>query len=120
MNVSTGDYLSFHPEYTTNNMTTPLPPDTESPSVSMTSPANGSVVSGVVTVSADASDNVAVAGVQFQLDGANLGAEDTVPPFSIGWDSTTVANGVYLVQLITRGEESGDDRRHLERVVVLR
>jgi hypothetical protein len=31
-----------------------------------------------------------------------------------------VANGVYLVQLTTRGEEADDDRRHLERVVVLR
>jgi flagellar hook assembly protein FlgD len=31
-----------------------------------------------------------------------------------------VANGVYLVQLTTRGEEDGDTRRHLERVVVLR
>ena len=39
------------------------PPDTTRPTVSMTSPANGSTVSGTITVSAAASDNVGVAGV---------------------------------------------------------
>ena len=34
-----------------------------------------------VTVSATAADNVGVAGVQFKLDGANLGAEDTTSPY---------------------------------------
>src|SRR5204863_2248951 len=51
--------------------------DTTPPTVSVTSPTGGSTVSGTITVSANASDNVGVAGVQFQLDGANLGAEDT-------------------------------------------
>src|SRR2546425_3634164 len=39
-------------------------------------PASGATVSASITVSANASDNVGVAGVQFKLDGANLGAED--------------------------------------------
>ncbi|MGQ0593124.1 MAG: galactose oxidase-like domain-containing protein, partial [Gammaproteobacteria bacterium] len=48
-------------------------PDTTPPTVSMTAPANGATVSGTaVPVSATASDNVGVAGVQFKLDGANL------------------------------------------------
>ena len=51
-------------------------PDTTPPSVSMTAPAGGATVSGMTTVSANASDNVGVAGVQFKLDGVNLGAED--------------------------------------------
>src|SRR3989441_12234822 len=55
--------------------------DVTLPTVSMTAPANGATVSGTaVTVSASASDNVGVAGVQFSLDGVNLGAEDTVAP----------------------------------------
>ena len=37
----------------------------------------GATVSGTVTLTATASDNVGVAGVQFMLDGATLGAEDT-------------------------------------------
>ena len=58
--------------------------DTTAPSVSVSAPAPGSVVAGsAVTVSASASDNVGVAGVQFKLDGANLGAEDTSAPYSI-------------------------------------
>ena len=53
-------------------------PDTTPPTVSITAPASGATVSGTaVTVSATAADNVRVAGVQFKLDGANLGAEDT-------------------------------------------
>src|SRR5207247_5967003 len=51
--------------------------DLTPPTVSITAPINGSTVSGSVTVSADATDNVGVAGVQFKLDGANLGAEIT-------------------------------------------
>ena len=44
--------------------------DTTSPSVTLSSPSDGSTVSGVIQLSADALDNVAVAGVQFLLDGA--------------------------------------------------
>ena len=56
--------------------------DPTPPSVTMSAPADGSTVSGTtVTVSATASDNVAVAGVQFKLDGTtNVGAEDTTSP----------------------------------------
>src|SRR5207248_10898297 len=50
--------------------------DTTPPTVSLTAPANGATVSDAVTVSASASDNVGVAGVQFKLDGVDLGAED--------------------------------------------
>ena len=55
-----------------------------------------------MTVSANATDNVAVAGVQFKLNGADLGAEDTVAPYSIVWDSTTVANGTYQLSAVAR------------------
>ena len=37
---------------------------------------------GTVNVTANASDDTAVSGVQFKLDGANLGAEDTSAPYS--------------------------------------
>ncbi len=82
--------------------TTPLPPDTEAPSVAITSPTEGAIVAGTVTITADASDNVVVAGVQFQLNGANLGPEDTVAPYSTSWDTTTVTNGVYQLTAVAR------------------
>src|SRR5439155_4534184 len=55
-------------------------PDTTPPSVSMTAPIAGAPVSEAITVSASAIDNVGVVGVQFMLDGVNLGAEDTSAP----------------------------------------
>ncbi|MFI4921529.1 MAG: Ig-like domain-containing protein, partial [Gammaproteobacteria bacterium] len=80
----------------------PLPSDTTPPTVSMTAPANGTTVSGTVTVSANASDNVGVVGVQFELDGAALGAEDTTAPYSVSWDSTTASNGSHTLTAVAR------------------
>ncbi|MBI4402502.1 MAG: phytase, partial [Nitrospirae bacterium] len=52
----------------TANGTTPAPPpDTTAPTVSLTAPVAGSTVSSTITVSATASDNVGVVGVQFLL-----------------------------------------------------
>ncbi|PYM09786.1 MAG: hypothetical protein DME18_17435 [Verrucomicrobia bacterium] len=83
----------------------PPPPqgDTTAPTVSLTAPASNATVSGSsVTVSANASDNVGVAGVQFKVDGADLGAEDTVAPYSITWNTTSVANGSHTLTAVAR------------------
>ena len=63
--------------------------DTTAPTVSLTAPADGATVSGTINVTATASDNVGVVGVQFLLDGNNLGAEDTTAPYSVSWDTST-------------------------------
>ena len=80
----------------------PLASDTTPPTVSMTAPANGTTVSGTVSVSANASDNVGVAGVQFELDGSALGSEVTSAPYSLSWDSTTVPNGSHSLTAVAR------------------
>ncbi len=49
--------------------------------MSLTAPPSGTV-SGAVTLSATATDNVGVAGVQFLVNGAPFGAEDTTAPYS--------------------------------------
>jgi len=67
------------------------------PTVTLTAPANGAVVSNSITLSATASDNVEVAGVVFLVDGTAVGAEDTTAPYSLAWDTTSVANGVHSV-----------------------
>jgi len=67
----------------------------------MTAPLNGNV-SGTIPVSANANDNVGVVGVQFQLNGSPLQAEDTTSPYSINWDTTTVANGSYTLTAVAR------------------
>ncbi len=75
--------------------------DATAPSVSLTSPVGGATVSGsAVTVSANASDNVAVASVQFKLDGNNLGAADTSSPYSITWNTTSVSNGSHVLTAV--------------------
>lgn len=79
------------------------PPDTTPPAVSITAPANGATVSGAaVPVSASASDNVGVVGVQFKLDGVNLGAEDTTPPYGVSWNTLLSANGSHSLTAIAR------------------
>jgi hypothetical protein len=76
--------------------------DTTPPTVSLTSPAAGATVSGTITVTATASDNVGVAGVQFLLDGAALGAEDTTSPYSVSWNTTTAVNGSHTLSVRAR------------------
>ena len=76
--------------------------DTTVPAIGMTSPANNSTLTGTVNVSASASDNIGVAGVQFMLDGANLGGEVTSAPYSTSWNTTTVSNGSHIITAIAR------------------
>src|SRR5207245_4895822 len=86
----------------TSSSVTVTVPDTTAPTVSMTAPTSGATVTGTITVSATASDNVGVAGVQFQLDGGNLGAEDTTSPYSVTWDTTTAAPGSHTLRAVAR------------------
>ena len=79
----------------------PVTPDTSAPTVSMTAPLTGTV-SGSVTLSADASDNVGVVGVQFKLDGVDLGVEDSTAPYSISWNSVAVSNGAHTLSAVAR------------------
>jgi len=81
---------------------TPLPPDFAPPTVSVTAPIAGATVTGAISVAASASDDVGVAGVQFKLDGANLGAEVTSPPYYVVWNTTSAANGNHSITAIAR------------------
>ena len=73
------------------------------PTVSISAPANGATVGGTaVAVAASASDNVGVSGVQFKLDGNNLGAEDTASPYAITWNSTTATDGAHTLTAVAR------------------
>jgi Bacterial Ig domain/Right handed beta helix region/Protein of unknown function (DUF1565) len=81
--------------------------DTTPPTVSITAPAAGVKVSGsTVALSANASDNVAVASVQFKLDGANLGSALTASPYTMTWDSTAVADGSHTLTAVATDTSS--------------
>lgn len=71
--------------------------DTTAPVVSITSPLNGSTISGQVGLAADASDNVGVAKVELYVNGVLLGTDST-SPFGITWDTTKVSNGDYSIE----------------------
>src|SRR6185295_18818163 len=76
-------------------------PDTTPPTVSMTAPASGATVSGTTTITASAADNIGVVGVQFLLDGASLGAEQT-GPYSLAWNTTLAGNGTHTLSARAR------------------
>ena len=77
-------------------------PDPIPPTVSITAPAADATVSGLVTVSATASDNIGVVGVRFALDGVNLGSEDASAPYSVSWNTVSTANGPHTLTATAR------------------
>lgn len=77
-------------------------PDNQPPIVILTAPAAAATVSNTVVISVTATDNVAVAGVQFMVDGKNLGAEVTSPPYTNIWDTTSASNGFHTVRAVAR------------------
>ena len=78
-------------------------PDSIPPTISIVLPTDGTTVTGSsVTVSADALDDVGVVGVQFRLDGANLGSEVMTPPYSISWNTTAAGNGAHFLTALAR------------------
>ncbi len=76
--------------------------DTIPPVVSITNPLPGTTVSGKITIKANATDNKKLAGVQFQLDGTNLGAEDTMSTYKVDLDTTKVSNAIHTMTAIAR------------------
>lgn len=70
--------------------------DVTPPTVSLTAPANGATVSGTITVSANASDNVGVSRVELSVDGSLVGTS-TASPYQVSWNTTSVGNGGHTV-----------------------
>jgi hypothetical protein len=74
----------------------PPRPDKKAPVVALVEPVGGEELGDMVTFSATATDNDAVAKVEFYVDAALVGTA-TNDPYSISWDSTTAANGSHSV-----------------------
>lgn len=71
--------------------------DGVAPTATLTAPSDGATVSGAVTVSATASDNVGVDHVEFLLDGNLLGS-DASSPYAVNWDSSASSTGTHVLQ----------------------
>ncbi len=66
--------------------------DTQKPTALITAPVNGAAVSGVVTINANASDNIGVTKVELRVNNALI-ATDNSAPYSFSWDSKSLPNG---------------------------
>lgn len=66
--------------------------DTTAPSVSITAPTGGATISGSQTITANATDNVAISKVEY-YDGTTLIGSSTVAPYSYTWNTTSAADG---------------------------
>ena len=87
--------------------------------VAITAPANASTVATTVNVTANATPGGGtIAGVQFLLDGANLGAEDTASPYSVSWDTTATTNGTHFLTAIARDTNGGTGTASTVTVIV--
>ncbi len=71
--------------------------DSVKPEVTLTSPADGATLTGMVTMTATATDDVAVSRVEFYV-GGELVAVDAEAPYEGTWDSNSLGNGSYTLE----------------------
>lgn len=76
---------------------TPSPNDTTPPSVRLTKPSNGAKVSGVVNMTASASDNKGVKAVSFIVNGT-WHSTDSSAPFSGKLDTRKLKDGTHTIK----------------------
>jgi guanylate kinase len=69
------------------------------PTVSITAPAEGATLSGIFKVSANADDDLGVSKVSFYI-GDNLVGEDVSSPYEFDINSTSYANGAYVLKTV--------------------
>ena len=69
-------------------------PDTVAPTATITSPTDGSTVTGSITVSVTATDNVGVSEVELYIDDV-LFATDNTEPYDFLWDTTNYSDGAH-------------------------
>jgi hypothetical protein len=83
----------------------------------MRSPADNATVSvSSVLLTAAASDDVDIAGVQFRVDGADIGPELWVPPFQMTWNTASYAPGEHRITAVAR--DAAGNRKVADPVVV--
>ncbi|MFH1808062.1 MAG: Ig-like domain-containing protein [Pseudomonadota bacterium] len=87
------------------------------PSLHVISPGAATAVSGTIEVCAEATDSVHVVGVRFWVDGAQLGAEDSVAPYCHSLDSRRLADGEH--QLIARARDGATNTTAAQQVFTI-
>ena len=70
--------------------------DITPPTTQITQPLNNATVSGTVTVTATASDNIGIASIVIFIDNAQA-ASGTASPLNYSWNTTTLSNGSHTI-----------------------
>ncbi|HKV60722.1 MAG TPA: immunoglobulin domain-containing protein, partial [Candidatus Acidoferrum sp.] len=71
------------------------------PSVAITSPTNGSTVSGTISVSGTASDSVAISSVQVSVDGGSYSLASGTNNWSFSLNTSSLSNGAHSLSAKT-------------------
>ena len=77
----------------------PTKPDNIPPTVTITSPQNGSIVSEMVTITCISTDNEGVKKVELWVDGVSTNVTDNTEPYSMDWNTTTHENKSYTIRI---------------------
>ena len=94
------------------------PADTTPPLVTLASPAGGQTVSGVVTITASASDNVGVTRIDYLQDGQVV-AVFSPPVLRASWNTVLVPNGAHTLTAVARDAAGNRTTSAAIRVTVL-
>ena len=91
-------YLIFsgNDYFSVRQATLALEPDSTHPSITITAPPVNTTVSGTISLNADAADDVAVANVEFQVNGYTIGTALS-SPFETTWNTASFDNGPHMV-----------------------
>ena len=76
--------------------------DKTSPTTHVTHPHQAATVFGTVNISADASDDIGVVGVQLKADGKPIGSEFTAMPYARSWNTAAIPNGTHILTATAR------------------
>lgn len=106
--------LSASRNYAVSNS---VQPDTEAPTVSLSTPDDGATVDQNLTLTADASDDDLVSRVLYYVDGSFAGAARSAP-YTFVWDSSTHADGTVRLQAKAL-DRSGNLGSSAERSVIV-
>lgn len=92
-------YIDYSSNDTPNPPTPPPTPDTIAPTVSITSPINGTTLKGIVQVTANARDGTGISKVEFYIDSV-LKFTDTSAPYLYSLDTTSLSNGTHTLKAV--------------------
>jgi len=101
--VSNSGTITMHSDHTLTSSTSTS--GDSGPSVSITSPSNGSTVDSTVSINVNASSDSGINYVECRIDGGSIGTDST-QPYSISWDTTGYSEGSHNIKVLAYDNSS--------------